>query len=234
MKKLKIGIPKGSLQQATIRMLTKAGFNVSVNERSYIPSIDDAELDPYLLRAQEMPEYVYEGALDCGITGEDWTKERGVFGKIEVVADLLYAKQGKGRVRWVVAVPEDSAMKSVKDLKGKRISTELVSVTKDYLKKNNVSANVDFSWGATEVKVRAGLADAIVELTETGSSLRANKLKEIATVCQSITQFISNAKSWQDKWKRSKMEDIALLLQGAILAESKVGLKMNLAKKDMK
>jgi len=234
MEKLKIGIPKGSLQQATVKLFTKAGFNITISERSYVPIIDDKELEPYLLRAQEIPEYVCEGALDCGITGEDWVRERGKFGKVKIVADLIYAKQGLNPVRWVVAAPEDSKIKSVKDLNGKRIATELVSVTKDYLKKNKVNAQVDFSWGATEIKVKVGLADAIVELTETGSSLRANKLREIATVCESTTQFISNERSWRDKSKRLKMENIALLLHGAILAEGKVGLKMNVAKKDLK
>jgi ATP phosphoribosyltransferase len=233
MERLKIGIPKGSLQDATIKLLMKAGFNVSISERSYIPVIDDPDLDPYLLRAQEMPEYVYEGALDCGITGEDWVKERNVFKKVKVVENLVYAKQGMNPVRWVVAVPEDSGIKSVKGLKGKRISTEIVNVTQKYLKKNKVKADVDFSWGATEVKVKAGLADAIVELTETGSSLRANKLKIIDTVCQSTTQFICNKKAWQNTRKRSKMENIGMLLQGAIKAEGKAGLKMNVRKKDL-
>jgi len=234
MAKLRIGIPKGSLEESTIKLFRKAGFKMSIDERSYVPSVDDAELEPYLLRAQEMPEYVREGALDCGITGEDWIKERGASGKVKVVAELLYAKQSLNPVRWVVAVPEGSKIRNVKGLRNKRIATELVNVTKQYLKRNKVNAKVDFSWGATEVKVKAGLADAIVELTETGSSLRANRLKEIATVCESTTQFISNVKAWEDAWKKSKMENIALLLKGAILAEDKVGLKMNVSEKDLK
>lgn len=229
---LRLGLPKGSLQEATLKMFRKAGFNVSVSERSYFPSIDDPEIEPVLLRAQEMSRYVQDGVLDCGITGNDWILEN----KSDVVeiTDLVYAKQSLNRVRWVLAVPENSGMKSIKDLKGKRIATELVNVTKEYFKKNRVSVNVEFSWGATEVKVSAGLVDAIVELTETGRSLRANKLVEIATLCESTTQFIANRNSYKDTWKKNKMEQIALLLKGAIAAEEKVGLKMNVRKRDLK
>jgi len=228
--KLKLGLPKGSLQEATIRMFKKAGFYIGVSERSYFPSIDDDEIECILFRAQEMSRYVEDGILDVGITGNDWILENK--SNVVRVAELIYAKQSMRPVRWVLAVPQDSKVKSVKNLKGKTIATELVSVTKEYLKKNKVSAKVEFSWGATEVKAIIGV-DAIVEVTETGSSLRANKLREVATVCESTTQLIANRKSWMIPWKRSKIENIALLLKGAILAEEKVGLKMNALKKDL-
>ncbi len=224
-KKLKLGIPKGSLSEATIKMFAKAGFNVVVSSRSYIPTINDAEIEPIMLRAQEMSRYVEDGALDCGITGNDWILENK--SDVTKLADLAYAKQSMSPVRWVLAIPNESDIKSVKDLQGKRIATELVEVTKDFLKKNDVKADVEFSWGATEVKVAVKLVDAIVELTETGSSLRAHNLKEIATICTSTTQFIANKTACQDTWKRKKMEQIILLLRGAIEAEGKVGLKMN-------
>ncbi|MFY9401952.1 MAG: ATP phosphoribosyltransferase [Candidatus Omnitrophota bacterium] len=231
-KVLKLGLPKGSLQEATFRMFKKAGFNVSLpSARSYLPSINDCEIKPVLLRAQEMAKYVQEGALDCGITGNDWVLENRA--DVIRVTDLTYAKQSLNKVRWVLAVPCDSGIKRVKQLNGKRIATELVNVTKEYLKKNKVKATVEFSWGATEVKVSSGLVDAIVELTETGSSLKANKLVEIATLCESTTQFIANKASYRDSFKRLKMEEIALLLRGAIAAEEKVGLKMNVRKKDL-
>lgn len=232
-KVLKLGLPKGSLQEATFRMFRKAGFNVSLSsERSYFPSFDDSGIESVLLRAQEMSRYVADGALDCGITGNDWILEN----KSDVVrvTDLIYAKQSLNKVRWVLAVPQDSKIRSVKDLQGKRVATELVNVTKDYFQKNSVKVDVEFSWGATEVKVSAGLVDAIVELTETGRSLKANKLVEIATLCESTTQFISNKDSYKDAWKKNKMEQIALLLKGAIAAEEKVGVKMNVSKKDIK
>ncbi len=232
-KVLKLGLPKGSLQEATFKMFRKAGFNVSLpSERSYFPSIDDPEIEPVLLRAQEMSRYVQDGALDCGITGNDWILEN----KSDVVrvTDLVYAKQSLNKVKWVLAVPEGSGIRSVKDLKGKRIATELVNVTKDYLKKNKIKVEVEFSWGATEVKVNAGLVDAIVELTETGRSLRANKLAVIATICESTTQFVANKEAYKDSWKRSKIEQIELLLKGALFAEEKVGLKMNVKKQDLK
>ncbi|MBU1726503.1 MAG: ATP phosphoribosyltransferase [Candidatus Omnitrophica bacterium] len=232
-KVLKIGLPKGSLQEATFKIFKKAGFNVSLpNERSYFPSINDPEIKAVLLRAQEMSRYVQDEALDCGITGNDWILENR--SDVVRITDLAYAKQSMNKVRWVLAVPQDSGVKSVKDLGGKRIATELVNVTKDYFKKHNVKVDVEFSWGATEVKVSAGLVDAIVELTETGSSLRANKLSEIATLCESTTQFICNKKAFKDPWKKAKMEEIALLLKGAIAAEAKVGLKMNVRKGDLK
>jgi ATP phosphoribosyltransferase len=231
-KLLKLGLPKGSLQEATFKMFKKAGFNISLpSQRSYFPSIDDSEIKPLLLRAQEMSKYV-ETDLDCGITGEDWIQENG--SKVVEVTELVYAKQSLNPVRWVVAVPEDSAIKSIKDLQGKQIATELVNITKNFLKKNKIKANVEFSWGVTEAKVAQGLVQAIVELTETGRSLKANRLKEIATVCKSTTKFIANSKSWQDEWKRNKMKQIALLLKGAIAACEKVGLKMNVKKQDLK
>jgi len=231
-KLLKFGLPKGSLQESTFKMLKKAGFNVNLpSSRSYFPSVDDSEIQAVLLRAQEMSRYVQDGALDCGITGNDWILENN--SDVVRVTDLTYAKQGLNKVRWVLAVPEGSGIKSVKDLNGKRVATELVNVTKEYFKKNKVKVEVEFSWGATEVKVSAGLVDAIVELTETGSSLRANKLLEIATLCESTTQFIANKSSYDDSWKKAKMEQIALLLKGAIAAEDKVGLKMNVKKEDL-
>jgi ATP phosphoribosyltransferase len=229
---LKLGLPKGSLQESTFKMLKKAGFNVNLSSsRSYFPSIDDDQIKVVLLRAQEMSRYVQDGALDCGITGNDWICEN----KSDVirVADLTYAKQGLNKVRWVLAVPQDSGIKKVKDLNGKRVATELVNVTRDYFKKHKVKAEVEFSWGATEVKVSGGLVDAIVELTETGSSLRANNLVEIATLCESTTQFIANISAYKDSWKKAKMEQITLLLKGAITAEEKVGLKMNVKKDDL-
>lgn len=231
-KVLKLGLPKGSLQESTFKMLKKAGFNVSASERSYFPSIDDCEIEPILLRAQEMSRYVQDGALDCGITGNDWILEN----KSDVVrvTDLIYAKQSLNKVRWVIAVPQDSGIASVKQLAGKRVATELVSVTKDYFAKQKIKVDVEFSWGATEAKVSTGLVDAIVELTETGRSLKANKLSEIATICESTTQFIANKKAYKDEWKKDKMEQIILLLRGAIAAEDKVGLKMNVRSRDIK
>lgn len=233
MKTLKLGLPKGSLQEATFKIFGKAGFNLTLpSERSYFPSVDDPEIEPVLLRAQEMSRYVQDRALDCGITGNDWIMENK--SDCVKITDLIYAKQSLNKVRWVLAVPAAANIKSVKALEGKRIATELVSVTKDYFKKNKVKAKIEFSWGATEVKVNSGLVDAIVELTETGRSLRANKLLEIATVCESTTQFIANRDAYKDSWKRAKMEQIALLLKGAITAQEKVGLKMNVKKSDLK
>jgi len=229
--KLKLGLPKGSLQEATVKMFRKAGFYVGISDRSYFPSIDDDDIECILFRAQEMARYVEDGILDAGITGNDWILENGA--NVVRVAELIYAKQSMRPVRWVLAVPQDSKIKGVKALQGKTIATELVNVTKNYLKKNKVKANVEFSWGATEVKAIIGV-DAIVEVTETGSSLRANKLREVATVCESTTQLIANRKSWLNPWKRAKIENLALLLKGAILAEEKVGLKMNVAKTDLK
>ncbi|MBM3246131.1 MAG: ATP phosphoribosyltransferase [Candidatus Omnitrophica bacterium] len=230
---LKIGLPKGSLQEATFKMFRKAGFNISLSsERSYFPSIDDAEVEAVLLRAQEMSRYVQDGALDCGITGNDWILENK--SRVARIADLTYAKQSLNKVRWVLAVPQGAGIKSIGDLRGKRVATELVNVTRDYFKKKKIKIEVEFSWGATEVKVNAGLVDAVVELTETGGSLKANKLAELATICESTTQFIANINAYKDTWKKAKMEQIVLLLKGAIAAEEKVGLKMNVKKGQLK
>ncbi len=229
--KLKLGLPKGSLQESTFKMFKKAGFNITVGSRSYFPYIDDSEIEVVLIRAQEMSRYVEDGALDCGITGEDWIQENG--SKVVRIQELVYAKTGMNPVRWVLAVPNDSPIKAVKDLKGKRIATELKGFTEKYLSEKGVKADVEFSWGATEVKVGSGLVDAIVELTETGSSLRANNLRIVETLCYSTTQFIANKKAYADTKKKQKMEHIALLLQGALNAESKVGLKMNVSEKDL-
>ena len=229
-KKLKLGIPKGSLQESTVRLFKKAGFNIGVRERSYFPSIDDEDIEVILFRAQEMSRYVEDGILDVGLTGNDWILENS--SDVVRVSKLIYSKQSMRPVRWVLAVPNDSKIMSVKGLQGKSIATELVNVTKKYLRANKVKARVEFSWGATEVKTAVGV-DAIVEVTETGSSLRANKLREVVTICTSSTQLIANKKSWTDTWKRHKIENLAMLLKGAILAEEKVGLKMNVAKKDL-
>jgi ATP phosphoribosyltransferase len=228
--KLKLGIPKGSLENATIDLFRKAGFTITASSRSYFPAIDDPEINCMLIRAQEMARYVEDGILDAGLTGLDWVAENDA--QVETVADLIYAKQSFGKVRWVLAVPEASPIRGVKDLEGKIIATELVGATKRYLANNGVEAKVEFSWGATEVKPPE-LADAIVEITETGSSLRANKLRIVETVLESNTQLIANKTAWQDCWKRRKLEDIKLLLEGAISAMSKVGLMMNVRKTDI-
>ncbi|MCD6219300.1 ATP phosphoribosyltransferase [Candidatus Calescamantes bacterium] len=222
--RLKLGLPKGSLQESTLELFKKAGYKIYVRERSYFPLIDDDEIQPYLIRAQEIPRYVEEGSLDAGITGKDWIMERGA--KVLEVAELVYAKSGLRPVKWVLAVPEDSGVKSIKDLEGKRISTELVEVTKKYLEKKGVKAEVEFSWGATEVKPPL-FADAIVELTETGTSLKAHKLRILEVVLESTTRFIANSTSYKDEWKKKKIDRIALLIKGALLAGTKVGLKMN-------
>jgi ATP phosphoribosyltransferase len=221
---LKIGIPKGSLENATVDLFRRAGYNITTSSRSYFPAIDDPEMECMLIRAQEMARYVEDGILDAGLTGRDWVEENDAH--VIPVADLVYAKQSFGKVRWVLAVPESSPFHTVKDLEGKIIATELVATTRRYLASHGVTAKVEFSWGATEVKPPV-LADAIVEVTETGSSLRANKLKIIDTVLESNTQLIANAQSWQDPWKRGKLEDLKLLLDGAINALGKVGLMMN-------
>ncbi len=225
--KLKLGIPKGSLEKATIDLFRRAGFNITTSTRSYFPAIDDPEIECMLIRAQEMARYVDDGVLDAGLTGRDWVEETEA--KVVTVADLIYAKQSFGKVRWVLAVPEASPFHSVKDLQGKVIATELVAATRRYLERNGVTAKVEFSWGATEVKPPE-LADAIVEVTETGSSLRANKLRIIETVLESNTQLIANRDSWADGWKRRKLEDIRMLLEGAINALGKVGLMLNVHK----
>jgi ATP phosphoribosyltransferase len=225
-KKLRFGIPKGSLQEATIGMMKNAGYRVYVSSRSYYPEVDDDELSVRLIRPQDMSRYVEKGIIDAGLTGQDWVEEAG--SDVRCVEKLVYAKQKLTTVRWVFAVPEDSPVKSVEDLQGKRISTELVNVTKRYLEERNIHAEVEFSHGATEAKA-PDLVDAIVELTETGSSLRANNLRIIDTVTESATVFISNHKSWEDPWKRQKIENLAILFQGAIIARDKVGLKMNIS-----
>ena len=221
---LKLGIPKGSLENATIDLFRRAGFQITVNSRSYFPAIDDPNIECMLIRAQEMARYVEDGVLDAGLTGLDWVAETGA--TIEPIADLVYAKQSFGRVRWVLAVPENSDVLSVKDLEGKVIATELVETTKRYLERNGVTAKVEFSWGATEVKPPI-LADAIVEVTETGSSLMANNLRIVETVLESNTQLIVNMESWKDAGKKQQLLDIKMLLDGAIAAMGKVGLMMN-------
>jgi ATP phosphoribosyltransferase len=227
---LKLGIPKGSLENATIDLFRRAGFNITTSSRSYFPRIDDPEISCMLIRAQEMARYVEDGILDAGVTGYDWVVENDAH--VETVADLVYAKQSLGMVRWVLAVPETSPFHSVKDLEGKIIATELVATTKRYLEANGVKAKVEFSWGATEVKPPE-LADAIVEVTETGSSLRANSLRIVETVLESNTQLIANVEAWKDEWKRRKIEDLKMLLEGAINALSKVGLMLNVRRDDL-
>jgi ATP phosphoribosyltransferase len=228
--KLKLGIPKGSLENATVDLFRRAGFQISVNSRSYFPSIDDPEIECMLIRAQEMARYVEDGILDAGLTGRDWVEENEA--KVERVADLIYAKQSFGKVRWVLAVPESSPFQTVKDLEGKIIATELVAATRRYLQRNGVTAKVEFSWGATEVKPPT-LADAIVEVTETGSSLRANNLRIIETVMESNTQLIANNAAWKDPAKRQKLEDMKMLLEGAINALGKVGLMLNVEQSNL-
>jgi ATP phosphoribosyltransferase len=228
--KLKLGIPKGSLENATVDLFRRAGFAITTSSRSYFPGIDDPEIECMLIRAQEMARYVEDGILDAGLTGRDWIEENEA--SIIAVADLIYAKQSFGKVRWVLAVPEASQFHSVKDLEGKIIATELVATTKRYLARNGVTAKVEFSWGATEVKPPV-LADAIVEVTETGSSLRANQLKIIDTILESNTQLIANKESWADAAKRRKLEDIKMLLEGALNALGMVGLMLNVHQKDL-
>lgn len=231
MKMLTLGIPKGSLQEKTIEIFRMAGFNIYVSPRSYFPTIDDPEIKVVLIRAQEMSRYTEEGVLDCGITGEDWILENN--SDVLRLEDLIYAKQTLNPVRWVAAVREDSKIKSLQDLEGKRIATELVNYTKKFFKKLKINVDVEFSWGATEVKVKSGLVDAIVELTETGESLRANGLKEISDICVSTTKFIANKTAYKDAGKRKKMEYLLLLLKGALEARGKVGLKLNVKKDDL-
>ncbi len=227
---LRFGLPKGSLQEATIQKMAKAGWNISVSSRSYIPYVDDAEMEIRLIRAQEISRYVEHGYLDCGITGHDWVMENG--SDVHEVGEFLFSKVSRKPARWVLCVPEDSPVKSVKDLQGKRIATEVVNLTKRYLKKNGVKAEVEFSWGATEVKAHE-LVDAIVEVTETGSSLRANKLRIVDELLSSTPRLIANHTAWKDKWKKQKIETMAMLLKGALEAETKVGLKMNIREKDV-
>jgi len=227
---LKFGIPKGSLQEATIDLLSRAGWKVTLSSRSYVPAIDDEDMDCLLVRAQEMARYVENGALDAGITGHDWVQETGA--DVIELAELVYAKQRLARVKWVLAVPEDSQIHSARDLEGKVIATEVVGITQRYLGRHGVKARVEFSWGATEVKVPQ-LADAIVEVTETGSSLRANRLRILDTVLESSTVFIMNRKAAEDAAKREKAENLVLMLQGAIAAATRVGLMLNVRRDDL-
>ena len=230
MSTLRLGIPKGSLQDATVQLFAKAGWRISINTRSYFPGVDDPEIECMLVRAQEMARYVETGALDAGITGRDWVCETGA--DVEEIGELLYSKQSLAPVRWVLAVPEDGPIQSVKDLAGKVIATEVVNLTKKYLARHDVTARVEFSWGATEVKVPQ-LADAIVEVTETGSSLRANRLRIVDTVLESRTVFIANRGSFADTWKREKISNLVLLLTGAIAAYTKVGIMLNVRKEHL-
>ena len=226
--KLRLGLPKGSLQDATFHLFEQAGFKISVSSRSYYPAVNDPELEILLMRAQEIPRYVHEGVLDAGISGLDWITENNA--DVVEVADMVYSKTTTNPIRLVIAVAEYSDIKTVSDLNGKRVATELVNVTRNYLRENGVDAAVEFSWGATEVKVPQ-LVDAIADLTETGSSLKANKLRILATILESTTKLHANRDSWNDAWKREKLESISLLLQGALRARSKVGLKMNVPNK---
>jgi ATP phosphoribosyltransferase len=227
---LRFGLPKGSLQEATLEKMAKAGFNISVSSRSYIPYVDDPELEIRLIRAQEISRYVEHGYLDCGITGYDWIQENN--SKVHEVGVFQFNKSTRQTARWVLAVPEDSPIKTIKDLRGKRIATELVHMTKKYLRKHKVKAEVEFSWGATEMKAHE-LVDAIVDITETGSSLRANKLRIVDTLLESTPRLIASHDSWKDPWKRRKIEILALLLKGALEAETKVGLKMNISRQNL-
>ena len=234
--KIKLGLPKGSLQDATIQLFGRAGFNIYASTRSYFPAIDDPDIDCMLIRAQEMARYVADGVLDAGLTGQDWIAEHaaatGDGGTVQPLADLIYAKQSFGKVRWVLAVPEDSRYKSPKDLDGATVATELVRATQAYFVRQGVTVNVEFSWGATEVKPPT-LADAIVEVTETGSSLRANRLRIIDTVMESNTQLIANRTALEDEWKRTKLHNIALLLRAAIEAQGRVGIMLNVRRTDL-
>ena len=240
--KLKLGLPKGSLQDATVQLFARAGFNIYISSRSYFPGIDDPEIECMLIRAQEMARYVADGVLDAGLTGQDWIAEYEAGPRSETapdcggllrIVDLIYAKQSFGRVKWVLAVPEDSAFKTPQDLEGRTIATELVRATEAYFKRLGINVNVEFSWGATEVKPPV-LADAIVEVTETGSSLRANRLRVIDTLMESNTQLIANAKATSDPWKKTKIDNIALLLRAAIEAQGRVGLMLNVEQKNLK
>ncbi len=224
--KLRLGLPKGSLQDATLEKFAKAGWNITVSSRSYEPYVDDPELQIRLIRAQEIGRYVAHGYLDAGLTGHDWIMENGVGKQVHEVGEFVFSKATRQATRWVLAVPEESPIRTVKDLEGKRIATEVMGLTRRWLRKHGVKAEVEFSWGATEVKARE-LVDAIVDVTETGSSLRANKLRIVDTLLESTPRLVANKESWKDGWKRHKIETIALLLKGAITAEGKVGLKMN-------
>ena len=228
MQKLKIGIPKGSLENATIELFKKSGWKITTSSRSYFPSIDDDELTCVLARAQEMPRFVENGSLDVALTGKDWILENNSI--VEVVCDLIYSKTTARPARWVLVVKDDSPIKRLEDLEGKKIYTELVGFTRNYFSSRNINVEVEFSWGATEAKVVEGLADAIVEVTETGSTIKAHGLKILYDLLETNTQLIANKESWQDPWKKEKIEQIALLLQGALRADGMVGLKMNVPK----
>lgn len=230
MKKLKLGFPKGSLQESTIELFKKAGIRINTSSRSYFPSCDDDEIEIMLVRSQEMAKYVQDGVFDAGLTGRDWICESGA--KVKEICELQYAKSGFRPVRWVLAVPNDSKIKSIKDLNGKRVATELLNYTKKYFAKNKVKAQIEFSWGATEAKA-GKLVDAIVELTETGSSLRANNLRIVEELLVSTTRLIANNNSLKDCWKKEKIENLAILLKGALAAEGMVGLKMNIPFKQL-
>jgi ATP phosphoribosyltransferase len=230
-RKLRLGLPAGSLQEATVELFKKAGYRLNIRQRSYYPEIDDPEISPLLLRAQEISRYVEQGALDAGLTGKDWIAENR--SDVHVVTDLKYNKRTANPARWVLAVPENSPIKSLKDLQGKRIATELVGAVRHYLAERGIEAQVEFSWGATEVKAPR-LVDAIVDITETGSSLKANGLRIVETLIESYPQLIANRESWKDQWIRHKLENLAMMLQGAIIAQAKVGLKMNVHEKSLK
>ena len=229
MKKLKFGIPKGSLQQATVNLFEKSGWKINVNDRSYFPDINDEEIECNICRAQEMPRYVENGTIDAGLTGKDWIEENE--SEVVVVDDLIYSKTSQKPARWVLAVPSDSNLKRLEDLQGKKIATELVNYTRRYFKERNIDVKIEFSWGATEAKAVSGLVDAIVEVTETGSTIRAHGLKIIHEFMKSNTQLIANRESYKDPWKKEKIEQIILLLKGALRAENLVGLKMNVPEK---
>lgn len=228
---LRLGLPKGSLQESAFALMAKAGFQVSVSSRSYVPRINDKELEVRLIRAQEISRYVELGALDAGLTGKDWIEENG--SDVEVVSEIAFSKQTLMPARWVLAVPNDSPIKTAKDLQGKRIATEVVNLTRRWLAKHGVTADVEFSWGATEIKAADRLVDAIVELTETGSSLKANNLRIVDTLTTSFPQLIANRAAWRDPWKRRKVGILAMLLKGALAAQEKVGLKMNIQRKQL-
>lgn len=228
---LRLGIPKGSLEANTVELFKRAGWKISYNERSYFPAVDDDELACYLIRAQEMARYVEDGTLDLGLTGRDWVVENDA--DVIVIQDLVYSKASRQQARWVLAVREDSPVRNIEDLQGKRISTELVNFTRRYFKDRDIDVQVEFSWGATEAKVVEGLVDAVVEVTETGSTLRANKLKIIHELMKTNTQLIANKEAWNDPWKRRKIEQISLLLRGSFMAMTKVGLKMNVSKENL-
>ena len=231
MEKLKIGIPKGSLENATIDLFKKSGWKISISSRNYFPDIDDETISCTLIRAQEMSRYVEDGTLDLGLTGKDWIKENG--SDVVVVQDLIYSKVSQKPARWVLAVMDNSPIRKLEDLQGKKIATELVNFTKEYFSERNIDVDVEFSWGATEAKVVEGLADAIVEVTETGSTIRANGLRIVQDLMETNTQLIANKKSWEDSWKKEKIEQISLLLKGALKADGMVGLKMNVPKEKL-